>query len=806
MLKNYIRISIRHIRRHTGYALMNIVGLAVGLAAFVIAFLFVQHELSFENDILRANDTYRTNLDAQVMGQAMLSTSSPSPLARTLKDEVSEVEKASRLDDFGTTLVDAGERRFYESQFFMADPDLFDIFDIELLAGNTKTAIEEPNTVVITEAIARKYFSTADVIGKRLKVNTRYDLEITGILPPPRSNSHFRPDMIGSFASRSDANSTVWLNNSYSTYLRLAPGTDPLRVESSLVDLIRKYVGPEVEQFMGQSFDDALAAGLRYRMILESVPSIYLHSKADDQIDSIGNIQYVYILAIIGLFVLLIACINFMNLTTARATSRAREVGIRKVMGSGRIQLIRQFLGETVILALLSLVIAMAIVALVLPAFNSIAGTSIEVQWWIAPVILLSAVVTGLLAGIYPAFVLSGFRPAVVLKSASGTGARHSWLRSSLVVFQFSISIALLVGTGVVSRQLNFLKNQDLGFEEEQVVVLPIRTKAGDEGYETFRQDLLGNQGIVTVAAGGLIPGPDHIHNNTAFSWEGSEPGQYVLAGTGNISPDYVKTLGMEVVAGRSFSYDHPADTEGWMINESAASKMGFSAEEAVGKTITRSQANEDGSDHVGPIIGVVRDAHFESFRVSTRPLVFAGRQDYRYIPVRIRPERTSETLAFLKERWSQLEPEFAFRYFFLDEEFQQFYEQEQRLGTIARAFTGLAILIACLGLFGLASFVTAQRTREIGVRKVLGASVPGIVALLSREFILLVLLSCVVAFPAAWFVMKEWLQGFAYATDIGVAVFVYAGVSAVLIAWLTVAWQSIRAALSNPIVALRYE
>jgi putative ABC transport system permease protein len=415
----------------------------------------------------------------------------------------------------------------------------------------------------------------------------------------------------------------------------------------------------------------------------------------------------------------------------------------------------------------------------------------------------LVTIATALLAGVYPAFVLSGFRPVTVLRGSFSSSSQGALLRRALVVFQFAISIALLVGTGVVSKQLHYIRTQDLGFDAEQVVVLPLESEQGVENVESFIDDIEGHPSIVNAAAASSIPGPDHVHQTTVFHGELQSPEDVFLAVLTEVTYDYVKTLGLKIVAGRDFSRDHPSDASDFLISEAAVREMGLSPEEAVGKSLSQVAGNEDDSDRIGTIVGVFRDAHFESFHEAMLPVVVGMRTGRRYIPVRIAAAQTEEALTFLKEKWMAFEPGYPFRYFFMDDDFSQYYQQDARLGTIYAWFTGLALMIACLGLFGLASFVTVQRTREIGVRKVLGATVPSIVFLLTREFTRLVLVACVIAFPVAWYAMKSWLQNFAYATDMAWWIFVLAGLTAVMIAWLTVSYQSIRAAVANPVASL---
>lgn len=807
MLKNYLQITLRNIRRHKGYSFINIFGLAAGMAAFILIVLFVQNELSFDSMHEHRADVYRVLVDAEVGGQSFVVASSPAILATQFLDTFPEIEAATRINDRSAdVLIKVDNKPYYQSGFFEADSSVFDVFTFPLLSGNAATALNRPNTIVLSESVARKYFGDQDPIGKTVQYDNRIDYEVTAVMQDVAHNSHFRPELIASFLTHSQVDSPIWLSNSFYTYLRLNSGFAPGDLEAKFPEFMRTYVGPQIEQFMGTSYDEALASGFRYDWRLEKMTDIYLYSDSLEQIGNTGDIRYLYILGIIALFVLAIACINFMNLSTARATGRAREVGIRKTLGSDRGQLIRQFLGESVTTALISMVIAFALVLVALPYFSATTGATLSITPWLIGVMTIVAILTGLVAGLYPAFVLSSFEPALVLKGSFARSQQGSFLRSTLVVFQFGISIVLLVGTSVVYKQLSFLQNQDLGFEKEHVVVVPVETSNGVQTFDTFRNQLLSYSGIVDVAAAGLLPGPDHVHNNTAFRGEGMRQAEFFIAASGEVSDDYVETLGLKIIAGRDFDRKF-SDSTSFVINEAAAAKIGMTPEKAVGTLLTRPSGNPDDTDRVATIIGVVQNANYASMHTQVQPMVL-GRwvRNQRYVPIRIRPENVEATLDFIEEKWTKWEAGYPFRFYFMDADYELYYEQEKRLGNLYTYFTILAIVIACLGLFGLSSFITSQRTKEIGVRKVMGASVTGIVVLLSKEFTYLVLIACALAFPVAWYAMDLWLQDFAYATTMGWEVFVVSGLSALVVAWLTVSYQSIKAATSNPVDALHYE
>lgn len=805
MLRNYLRIALRNFGRQPGYSFINIFGLATGMAAFVLIALYVQNELSFDAHNPIRNDVYRVVLDAEIANQSILTVSSPAVMAGAFIEAFPEVIDATRISEYSSEmLITVEDRPFYEAGFFLADSSVFSLFALTLVEGDPATALNQPNTIVVSESIATKYFGKESAIGRALRFDNRVDYEITGVMKDPPQTSHFRPQLIGSFLTDRHWNDTEWLNNSFATYIRLLPGSDPDDLIAKFPDFLRTNLGPHMLEFIGQDYDQLVASGMRYMWQLERLGDIYLHSRADDQIGPTGDIRYLYILGFIAMFVLLIACVNFMNLSTARATGRAREVGVRKVLGSDRLQLVNQFLGESTIMALVAMVIAFGIVLIALPSFSKLAGADIRIHLWLVGVMGVTAIFTGIVAGLYPAFVLSSFDPAAVLKGSFSSSRRGTKLRSALVVFQFVVTIILLVGTTVVFKQLRFIQSQDLGFEPMQVVVVPIETESGVINFETFRSQLLSSPAIKNAAAAGILPGPGRIHSTTGFRGERMKSDDVFIAARGEVSKDYVETLGLQMVAGRDFDPEYSGDSLSWVINEATATKLGLTPQEAVGTRLTRL---DDGDGRVGTIIGVTANAHYASMHQRVQPIVLGNwASNQRYGLVKIQADRVGEALSLIESTKVAFEPGYPFRYYFLDSDYQKFYDREQRLGTLYLLFTALAIVIACLGLFGLASFVTSQRAREIGVRKALGASIAGIVLLLSKEFTTLVLIACGIAFPLSWFAMNRWLEGFAYATSMGWSLFAIAGAAAIVIAWITVSYQSIRAAVADPVVALHHE
>lgn len=810
MLKNYLKIALRNLRKHKAYSFINIAGLAIGIGCCALIMLYVQDELSFDRFHKNADRIYRVALSAAVGGTPINSATTSAPMAATLLAEYPEVRAAVRFWDIGRVLISYENNRFYEDGFLFADSSAFQVFTFSLLSGDPQTALAQPNSVVLTEKMAHKYFGNENPLGKFLRYDNRVDYKITGVLKNIPRQSHLQFDFLASLLTQPRSQSPVWISNSYYTYLLLQDKYAPQQLEAKFPALVKKYVAPQIEQAIGKSFEEAIAAGAKYDFYLQALPSIYLHSAAENDLAVTSDRKYVYILTAIAIFILLIAGINFMNLATARSSNRAKEVGLRKVLGSERRQLIKQFLGESILLSLLALLIAIFLIEMLLPLFNNLAGKELSLRFsgnlfFICGLVGI-ALLIGTGAGIYPAFVLSAFQPAAVLKGSLRSGAKNPWLRSTLVVLQFAISIVLLVGTGVAFQQLQYMKNKRLGFTKEQVVVLPIETRAGQQQYESFRQELLRDPNVVAVGATSSVPG--RVDNDTVYRPEGVSNEVIFSLKVMRVSEDFLPALQIDMAAGRGFSREFVSDTtEAFVINEAAAHYMGMTPESAVGKRLTEVAAGANNEDDQRTIIGVVKDFHYESMHQEIKPLVMSiSPSDYQYITVRVRPENIAATLATLQEKWQAFEPGYPPRYFFLDEDFGRLFTAEARQSKIFGHFTVLAIGIACLGLFGLASFIAEQRTKEIGVRKVLGASVQQVIVLLSKDFTRLVAIAFILAAPVAYFVMNNWLQDFAYRTPLSPTVFVLAGVLALLIAWLTVSYQAIKAALTNPVEALRYE
>lgn len=811
MLKNYLKIAVRNLLRQKAYTLINIGGLAIGMACCLFILLFVRDELSYDRHHQYADRIYRVGLDAVVSGQNIHVAVTAAPLAATLRAEYPEVEAAARLHQVNRVLLSHAQRKFYEEKFLWADSTVFQVLTFPLLRGDEATALNGPHKIVLTESAARKYFGERDPLGEVLRVDNRDDYLVTGVMRDQTANTQFQCDFLASLSSLEWAQHSNWVSNSFFTYVRLRQDAKPEQLAGKFPALVRRDIAPQIEQGLGISYDEALRRGFKWGYFLEPLTQIYLHSTAMQDISPHSDARYIYILSAIALFILLLACINFMNLATARSAQRAKEVGVRRVLGSERGRLARQFLGESVLLAVLAMIAALALAQILLPWFNQLANKEITVTALnSAPVLSMLvaiALATGVLAGLYPAFALSALQPVRVLKGRFLNTASGTRLRASLVVAQFCISLVLLIGTFVVFRQLRFMQNHKLGFAQEQVLIFPAETEAFARSFETVRSELLKNPQVVSVAAGSVIPGR-FLDNLSGYRPEGAASDAFVTLWTARVTHEYLQTLQSSIVAGRNFSRAIATDAAtACVINEAAALALGWTSATAVGKQVVEIGNGEDVSDLNRTVVGVVQDFHFESLQEPIKPAIFTLNEHVlRFALVRVRPENLSETLATLQTQWQNLLPDFPSHYFFLDEDFGKLYEKERRLGRIVGSFAFLAIFIAGLGLFGLASFVAQQRTKEIAVRKVLGASAFGVMAMLSKDFLKLAVLAFVLAAPVAYFAMRLWLADFAYRTTLGAELFVAAGAFLVLVTLLTVSTQAARAALANPVESLRYE
>ncbi|KAA9340555.1 ABC transporter permease [Adhaeribacter soli] len=800
MLKNYFKIAWRNLVRNKVYSAINILGLAIGISACILIFLYVRDELTYEAHFDKANRIFRITNEINLQGQTDKFALTPFPLADALKKDFPVVEAVTRVMPIGKQTVWYEDKVFSEENFYFADSTFFRIFNYPFLQGDPATALDLPKSIVITEEIARKYFgSSENAMGKVMKFS-KNPHKVTGVFRDP-GHSHFKLNALLSVNTFDEALkqqfSGDWFRMSLYTYV-LLPSSDKKAVfEQNLLTFYHKTVVPWMKE-------NRLTASMKYH--LQALPDIHLDNSFTYDLSPAGNKSYVYIFGIVALFILLIACINYMNLATARSAKRAKEVGLRKVIGAHRSQLIKQFVGESVMLTALAILVALALVELLLPYFNSLTEKNFTLSYFsnasFLVVLLLIIVFVGIVGGSYPAFFLSAFKPVDVLKSDKNPRGTNALLRKALVVTQFTISLILIIGTVVVHSQMQFLKNNDLGFNKEQVVVIDI--PGGDttlvNRLNTIKHEFLASPSVKKVATSAFIPG-DKV-SRLLFYAENNETGKMEEKTISSMFVDYdfLEMMEIKLAAGRNFSRDiRTDDSMAFIINETAARWLGY--QNPVGKNL------ENGLGLRGKIIGVVKDFHFTSLHNKIEPLaIMLAPKTQGFLLVRVEQSNLPGTLAFIEEKWKAFDRKHPMEYFFLDENFNKQYRSEEKMLTVFGYFAALTILIACLGLFGLASFTAEQRTKEIGIRKVLGSSVSEIMLLLSKDFAWLVLIAVALASPLAWYSMHHWLRNFAYRTEIHWWIFAIAGFIALTIAMLTVSFQAAKAARLNPIKALRSE
>lgn len=805
MYTNYLKIAWRNLIRQKGFSFINIAGLAIGIATCLIIMLYIFHELSYDRYNDKADRIVRVVFKGFMGGGEMKEANVMPPVAKTLRNDYPEVLDATRIQTGGSPMVSFGEKTFKETDLAFADSNFFQVFTVPLLKGNPKTALLEPNSIVISRKVAEKYFGSEDPIGKVLHFKSwKSDYKVTGVYDEIPARSHFHFNMIASLITNPEEKSDSWMTSGYFTYLVLPEGYDYKTLEAKLPQVIDKYAAPQLNKAFGMSIQEFRKKGNDIGLFLQPLTDIHLRSDLNGDLASHSDISYIYIFGAIAIFMLLVACINFMNLSTAGASKRAKEVGIRKVMGSMRSELIGQFLVESVLVTLIAFIISLLLVYLALPVFNNLAEAELSLAFlsniWLIPALLVFALFVGTFAGSYPAFFLSSFKPVAVLKgkflpSVSGGPS----LRSSLVVFQFFISIVLIISTLVVHRQLSYIQTKKLGYEKEQVMVIHNTWQLG-ESNDAFKNLLSQDSRIVSLSSSSFLPAGNTNFNNFSV-YPDDKVGQLVKTPRHTVDHNYLATMGIELKQGRNFSKDLASDSLGVIINETAAKAYGWE-NDALGHRITGTSDN-NGTEISYRIIGVVKDFHFTSLHDPITPVMMVLGNDRGNMILKIKTTDVSGLISSVKSKWTGEEP---FSYSFMDERFNNTYRAEQKVGNILNIFAGLTIFVACLGLFGLAAFTAQQRTKEIGVRKVLGASVAGIASLLSRDFIKLVLIAIVLASPVAWYLTSRWLQDFAYRIDLSWWMFIAAGLASIAIAVITVSFQAIKAAVMNPVVSLRRE
>jgi putative ABC transport system permease protein len=800
MFTNYLKVAFRNINRQKGYAFINIAGLAVGMACCILLLLWVQDEFSYDGFHENIENLYRVEQDQKTGDQLFHVSVTPYPMGRALVAEIPEIADATRYDRSGQLLVSYQDASYYETGTAFVDPGFLRMFTFPLVKGDARKALDSPNSIVISETLAAKYFGAEEPIGKFLRVHGAYDFQVTGVVKDMPRNSELRAEILIPFEflkSIGIANDS-WRSNEVPVYIQLREGISLDAVTEKILALLYRHAAAD--------FPDEASAGQPppkgqrdVEFSLLPVKDIHLYAYFGYETAS-SESQKIWILSAIGMFILLIACINFMNLATARAAKRAKEVGLRKVSGAGRGQIARQFYGESLIYSALALVLAALIVELFLPAFNTLTEKNLSLglanNGLLLAGMLVVALFSGVVAGSYPALFLSSLEPVAVLGKNPSRRAGSAVFRKVLVVTQFALSIFVIVATIVVARQTAFMKKTNLGYDREHMLRLAMQPGTADS-YAGFRSELLADARILRIS-GSSQPISYMSSNAGGAEWDGKPPGASPLINLNLVDYDFVETMGIEMKEGRTFSRTHPGDTlDGCLINEELAKLMG--KDPAVGARFSFAAESR--------IVGVMKNFHFQPLTNKIEPLVlYLAPGSVENLYIRLAPGDVASAIAFVKKTWEKVFPQMPFTYRFLDEDFDRLYRAEDRLGTLMTYFSALAIFIACLGLYGLASFVAEQRTKEIGIRKTLGATIPGIVRLLSKEFLLLVVIAFLVAVPLAWYGAHRWLENFAYRVDIGWATYFSAGAISILVAFVAVAYHAIKAARANPVESLKYE
>ena len=815
MVKNYLILAFRNLKRSKGFSFINIVGLAIGIACFITLTLFVLDESGYDAYNKNAAQIYRVIVHSNFNGNESTTSKSSAPCGPTLLRDFPEVEKVARIGYFGQHHLRVQDKVFRENAIYAVDSTYFDLFTLPFIYGNPGTALKQPNAIVISETASKKYFGNENPVGKTFIVDGHNTYLITGVMKDFPRKSHLRCNFLLSLTTYPESHSQNWFDLFYTTYVQLKKGTSPHEFENKMVKTIQDHVGPQAEAVLGFSYKEFYSMGNSYEFLLQPLTSIYLRSKSDFGIDAntewgdtqVSDITYSYIFLAVGGFILLIAVFNFMNLATARSEKRAKEVGIRKTLGSDKYTLIHQFLTESILTCLISTILAIILLLIVLPLFNRFFGRELELGLfanpYTIPILIVFTVIVGMLAGSYPAFYLSSFQPAHILKTKTGRTGKQRTCRSVLVILQFAISIALIIGTIIVKNQLHFIQNKNLGFKREHLIIINNAAVLGNR-VEVYKQEISKNPNVVSATVSSLmfesgIPGNGYFFDRVTGP-------DVVTCQYLDVDDDFVETYQIQMKSGRFFSDQFSTDSASVVINEAAVKACRTT--DPLGKKLA--QINGVSKEMQSyKIIGVVEDFNYESLHQTIRPLVFhlgRVRQASTILTIRVLSGELRQTMRFLEETWRPFAGNDRFNCTFLDQNLNRMYETEMKIGVLTMVFSFLAIFIACLGLVGLAAFVTEQRIKEIGIRKVLGASVTEIVTLLSREFTKMVVLANILAWPVAYYVMKSWLQNFAYRINIDWGIFILSGIIALAVALATVSTQALKAALANPIKSLRYE
>jgi len=801
MLRNYLKVAFRNMLKHKFYSFINIFGLTLGIAACLLISLYVKDELSYDRFHKDSENIFRLTLFGRIAGQEINTFTTSPPLGPAMVNKIPGIESFVRIQNYQELIVNYEEEAFIEKFFINADSNFFEFFSFGLIKGDAGTVLKEPKSIVLTEALAIKYFGNEDPIGKTLLIgNNKLPYKVTGVAQNTPSNSHFKFAAVLAASNEPNFTNEIWLNNFLYTYVKKNVSTSANTVNEQVEAITAEMLTPQLQQFIGLTYEQMKTQGGAYQYELFPMVDTHLHAGEyrDGQTEA-GDISNVYIFAVIGIFILLIACINFMNLSTARSAGRAKEVGMRKAMGSARGPLVNQFLAESVFYSLLASSLALVLAYFILPYFNTLSGKELTFVSLIQPTSILALItlvlLVGIIAGSYPAFYLTSFNSVEVLKGKVKSGVKSGILRSTLVVLQFALSIGLIISTSVVFKQLNFMRNANIGFDKHNLIVVQ-NTNRLQTNQEAYKAELEKQTNLLAASfTSNFFPG---TNNTTVFRTAGTQL-EHIM-GTYFADWEHLDAMKIELEAGRFFSRDYPTDTIACVINQAAMRELGWS------DYVNEEIVNLNGPEPINmKVIGVIKDFNFESMRENIRPLVILLIPKANNLLVRYQGN-PRDAIAAIEETWKSIAPGEAFQYTFMDQNFDSLFKAEERMGDLFTVFTVLAILVACLGLFGLAAFTAEQRTKEIGVRKVMGASVFSLTALLSKEFTRLVIIAFILAVIPAWYFMDKWLNGFAYRAELGWEIFALAGILALVVAWLTVSYQSLKAALANPVNSLRYE
>lgn len=816
MIGNYFKVAFRNLTKHKFYSAINIAGLAIGVACTLLIYLYVSNEMNYDRFHKDGDRIFRIVRHGSLNGLEFDHAVSPATMAFSMVAELPEVEQAVRFRRNGSYLVknpDSDEST-KENGVVFTDSTFFEIFSFEVIDGSADASLTRPKTLAISQSAAKKYFKSVSPIGKTLIMDGKDEYEVTAVFEDMPANSHLQFDFLLSMSSYEGANNQVWLSNNFYTYFKLREDVNPKEFTAKLNDFYYGKIEPELQRFAGVGLEEFRAVGNHIELEAQLLADVYLTSNFTFDIGKTGNEQTVYLFIAIALFILGLACINFMNLSTARSATRAKEVGVRKALGSYRSHLVRQFLTESIIISLAAFILGFVLVVMVLPGFNLLAERTLAIpvsDISFAAILLMSAIIIGVIAGFYPAFFLSSFKPVNTLKGKLGMKGNNSFLRSSLVVFQFFVSIVLIIGTIAIQKQLDFIQNKKLGFNKEQVLLIHDAYMLTDSR-EAFKEELSGLNQVISASYSGFIPVNGYNRSDNMYWKKGVSPGETNSASTQTwaVDDEYIETMGMELVEGRNFDKNLASDSMAVIINEEALRKFEFeNKDEWYIQTFAYDQKTGTVLSDVYEtyhVIGVVKDFHFESLKQNISPLMLKQGNSTSVLSVRLSTDDYKNTIEQVEETWKKFGPGLPFNYNFMDDQFNKMYRSEVRLGTVFGVFAALAIIIGCLGLFALATFMAEQRIKEIGIRKVLGANVKGLVLMLTKDFSKLIILAFVLAAPLSFWLLSIWLNDYTYRIDLSWDLFAIAGLVAFIIAWATVSYQSVRAALSNPVESLKSE